>query len=101
MSSSVDGGTLARMPSQEYGYSRSATRMQAGRHGIAADAVEPVAAGDGVAGDFMTGAPGVGEAEDRPFGIELSDLSVGDLELDHGPGREPGRIRSLTISVWA
>ena len=30
MSSSVDGGTLARMPSQEYGYSRSATRIRPG-----------------------------------------------------------------------
>jgi hypothetical protein len=52
--------------------------------------VEPVTAGDGVARDFMTGAPGVGEAEDRPFGVEISDLGVGDLELDRGPGGEPG-----------
>ena len=63
---------------------------EARRHGVAADAVETVTAGDGVAGDLMTGAPGVGEAEDRPFGIKLSDLGVGDLELDHGPGRQPG-----------
>src|SRR4029077_16439196 len=55
-----------------------------------ADAVETVTAGDGVAGDLMTGAPGVGEAEDRPFGIKLSDLGVGERELDHGPGRQPG-----------
>jgi hypothetical protein len=38
----------------------------------------------------VPGAPGVGEAEDRPFGIELGDLGAGDLELDPGPGREPG-----------
>src|SRR4029079_18579709 len=63
---------------------------EAGRHGIAADAVEAVAASDGFAYDFMTGAPSVGEAEDRSFGIKLSDLGVGDLELDHGPGRQPG-----------
>ena len=33
---------------------------------------------------------GVGEAEHRPVGVELADLGVGDLELDRGPGRQPG-----------
>jgi len=65
-------------------------RHQAGRHGIAADAVEPVTAGDGVAGDFVPGSGGVGESEHGLIGIESADLGVRDLELDHGPGREPG-----------
>jgi hypothetical protein len=63
---------------------------QAGRHRIAADAVEPVAAGDRVAGDLVPGSRRVGETEHRPVGVELADLGVRDLELDHGPGGQPG-----------
>jgi len=65
-------------------------RHQAGRHRIAADAVEPVTASERVAGDFVPGSRGVGEAEHGLVGIELADLGVRHLELDHGPGREPG-----------
>jgi len=44
-------------------------RHQAGRHRIAADAVEPVAAGDRVAGDLVPGSCGVGVPEHGPAGI--------------------------------
>jgi len=63
---------------------------ETGGHGVPADAVEPVAAGDRVAAHFVPGARGVGEAEHRPVGVEFGDLGVRDLELDPGPGREPG-----------
>src|SRR5204862_296148 len=55
-----------------------------------ADAVEPVAAGDHVAGDLVPGPGGVSEAEHRLIGVERADLGVRDLELDRGPGRQPG-----------
>jgi hypothetical protein len=70
-------------------------RHQAGRHGIAADAVESVAAGDRVAGDLVPRPGRVGEAEDGPGRVELGHLGIGDLELDPGPGRQPGRDRVL------
>jgi hypothetical protein len=63
---------------------------EARRHGIPADAVEPVAAGDRIAADLVPRSRGVGEAEHGLVGSEVADLGVRYLELDRGPGREPG-----------
>jgi hypothetical protein len=52
--------------------------------------VEPVAAGDRVAGDLVPGPGGVGEAEHGLVGVKRADVGVRDLELDRGPGRQPG-----------
>jgi hypothetical protein len=52
--------------------------------------VEPVAASDRVAGDLVPGPGRVGEAEHGLVGVERADFGVRDLELDRGPGRQPG-----------
>ena len=100
MSSSVDGATLARMPSHHTG-TRARCLDQTWRHGVAADAVEPVAARDRVAADLVPRARRVGVAEHRAVGVQLGHRRVADLELDRGAPASLAWIRSLTISVCA
>jgi hypothetical protein len=86
------GGRRHRGQDTEPGVRVSALghRHQASRHGSAADTVEAVAARDGVAADLAPYPGGVGEAEHGLVPVELRQLGIGDLELDHGSGLEPG-----------
>ncbi len=52
--------------------------------------MESVAAGDRVAADLVPGPGGVGVAEQGPVLVEVGDLGAGDLELELGPGGQPG-----------
>ncbi len=79
MSSSVDGATSARIPSQAYGYSRSQTLSASSGMAGPADAVEAVAPGDDVAAQLALGAV-VAVADHRLVVLEPLDGHVLALE---------------------
>ena len=87
MSSSVEGGTSARIPSQANGYSRVKMHSALG-DGLAAHAVEAVAAGDGVAAQLVVGAV-VPEADAGRVGVDVVHADVVDLEQQLGARRQP------------
>jgi hypothetical protein len=101
MSSSVDGGTVARMPSHEYGYLRSATVVKpAGMESrqMPWNPSQPAIASQ------LTSCRAPAESVKRSTGRSVSSSATSVPETSNSilaPAASLACIRSLTISVWA
>ena len=101
MSSSVDGGTAARMPSQEYGYPRSATLTRPG--GIESRQMPWNPSQPAIASQ-VTSRRVPAESVKRSTGRSVSSSPTSVSETSNSimaPAASLAWIRSLTISVWA
>jgi hypothetical protein len=101
MSSSVDGGTVARMPSHEYGYSRSATVSRpAGRE----PRQTPWNPSQPAIASQLTSCRTPAESVKRSTGRSASSSATSVPETSNSilaPASSLAAIMSLTISVWA
>jgi|GEM_PF-6252890 hypothetical protein len=101
MSSSVDGGTVARMPSHEYGYLRSATVSRPA--GIASRQMPWKPSQPAIASQ-LTSCLVPAESVKRSTGRSSSRSATSVSETSNSilaPAASLACIRSLTISVWA
>jgi len=101
MSSSVDGATVARMPSQEYGYPRSATWMRPG--GMESRQMPWNPSQPAIASQ-VTSCLVLAASVKRSTGWSVSSPPTAVSDTSNSipaPAASLACIRSLTISVWA